>query len=692
MRDPYSTTEVWLSSGDVIELLEWKTSNDRLKLKRMRESNKITSRPVNNGLGRSGYEYLLSSLPEKAVRKWVAGGRGEEVGGGKLGVGKEEIEVMEFTDAYAAAPEYNRKQYDKYMSIIQAAGDKKGFELKDFINEWNMKHPDYKTSYGRVMAAKAILYKMGPAGLLADHGKRAGRSDVDNTDFEYFKSIYLVEGGPGAEACWLSTYGNRVKLDEGVVPDNFPKVSSFMRRLRKEIPEGSIYLARHGASNYNKKYASYINRDYRDILPGQVWVSDHKQADQAVMRSMPNDIRREVLELLDTFETEGSKRKSKDNPAYPWITAWRCFKTGKWLGWNVHIEDPNADHIFQAFFSSASVYGIPKEIIIDNGKDYRCKDFAGGRRTIKVNVDEIKVRSLVAGLHITPHFTIPYNGQSKPIERDFKVLKEWIDRGLPGFRGGNVVERPEALEENIKRGNILEFTEYESLMNFFIENVFHKYKSEGKNLLGRSRDEAFAKEFEGLTKVSDDALMLFCMRTSADLEIGRNGITVSRKYDLYYWADWMFGYKGRKAYMRRNVKKYQEAWVFDSITNEYLGKAYLNAWTANALVKTDLEKAHLENLLTAKRREVKIMKKYAETQRSVSGREYIENLAAGIGAAGTFDNEQQVKESAVFLKTKMDEAVMQERVRSTGTDDIPFSTMEPIKKNKKREVKAWFEE
>ena len=39
----------------------------------------------------------------------------------------------------------------------------------------------------------------------------------------------------------------------------------FDRHLKKEIPEQAIYLARYGQAAWNKKYATYIPRDYLNI-------------------------------------------------------------------------------------------------------------------------------------------------------------------------------------------------------------------------------------------------------------------------------------------------------------------------------------------------------------------------------------------------------------------------------------------
>jgi len=40
---------------------------------------------------------------------------------------------------------------------------------------------------------------------------------------------------------------------------DFPSLSSFKRRLSKELPQQTIYIARHGEAAWNRKYGMYID-------------------------------------------------------------------------------------------------------------------------------------------------------------------------------------------------------------------------------------------------------------------------------------------------------------------------------------------------------------------------------------------------------------------------------------------------
>ena len=87
---------------------------------------------------------------------------------------------------------------------------------------------------------------------------------------------------------------------------------------------------------------------------------------------------------------------------------------------------------------------------MDNGKDYRCRDFAGGKKKYRLEVDTLRASALTMELGIEARFALPYNGRTKPIERDFREIKDNFNRYLLGYRGGHVRERPERLKKEIQ--------------------------------------------------------------------------------------------------------------------------------------------------------------------------------------------------------------------------------------------------
>ena len=109
-------------------------------------------------------------------------------------------------------------------------------------------------------------------------------------------------------------------------------------------------------------------------------------------------------------------------------------------------------------------------------------------------------------LNVNVHFALPYNAQTKPVERDFLKIKELLSKHCVGYRGGNVVERPEKLAKEIKDGKIMEFEDFKELFDKTIINILNKRPSNGKNLNGGCPDDLFHEEYKEKIVTSKDAL------------------------------------------------------------------------------------------------------------------------------------------------------------------------------------------
>lgn len=569
---------IWLTMEDVCSL----TNEIKETVRRKCKKGKYVSTSVMNGHNRV-YSILLSSLPLKAQEKYFQLRDSNSVDLEK---------ITQDSEDYAKAPLWARKQADKYLILMSETKNMSYTEIIKYLKNLKESNAKLAVTYQSLYYAKKNYELYGIAGILSKKGQnREHQMAMDRIYLDYFKSLYLKEGGPSASSCWRATLG--YAIENGVNPETFPTYKTFERYIKQEVPEQAIYYARHGEAAWNKKYAMYVSRDYSNLKAGSCWVSDHAQIDVAV--SFNNTV------------------------CFPWVTVFRDVKTSKWLGWFLHADAPNSDHIFQAFYYGAIRFGIPDDVYLDNGKDYRCKDFAGGRnQTVKV-LHTPKENSLICNLGISVHFALPYNAQTKPVERDFLKIKEYLSKGCVGYRGGKITERPEKLKKEIKTNKILSFNDFKSLFDDFIENILNKTPSKGKVLNGRCPDEAWAEEFTIKKIISRDALKLFCMRTSKPVKIGRNGVHDSQ-LDVNYWDEWMSLEKGRKVFVRRDISAYQEAWIFDATTEEYLGKG--NIFHATSfLARTNLEKAQLQQVMSAKKKEKKTMRSFVDALHSISEQE-----------------------------------------------------------------------
>lgn len=545
-------------------------------------------------------------------------------------------------DTFSDSPEWAKIQVDKYLPILKACENLKGQKLRNFIDKLNKDNFDTPTSYSMIIKMRRRYQEEGLGGLLAKYGTNANKSTVREEDFDYFKNLYLKEGAPSLRSCWELTLGHALKNNPDISRITFPSFMAFKRKLERTVPLQSVVLARYGQSAWNRKYGGYIDRDYTNIICGKVWVSDHAQIDVACM-------------------TEDG------NVVFPWVTAWRDFKSGKWLGWILQTGNPNSDHIFQTFYYAADTYGLPEDVIIDNGKDYRSKDFAGGRQVIKIDNNKSRTTSMLDELNVQVHFALPYNAQTKPIERDFLKIKELLSKHCIGYRGGNVVERPEVLAKEIKSGKIMQFEDFKRLFDDFVINVLNKRPSQGKVLQGLSPDELFNHEAKEKITTSRDALKLFCMRTSRSFTVGRNGIK-DNSLGITYWADWMISNTGLKVYLRRDIQDYKEAWAFKADNEEFVGK--VKAVKAVAALHADkISKEEFKEAMAIKKRNLKVAKSYIRQTQNIPIEEQYENYKAVYNSIIS-DSEYNPKISKI-ANTKMDKAIKKAKnMEKVGKHDL----------------------
>ena len=489
------TTNIWLDIGKAAEVLGLSVQTVKKQCRKGSFVFKIVKRGK-----RSHYFIHLKSLPDFAQDKYL----GENISDKK----------------YSEAPNWAKEQAEKYLPILKASNDLKGEALKDFINKWNNENTEeLRTSYSSLIKMRRRFFRYGISGLLSKHGQHLTGSTVPDNYFEYFKNLYLVEGAPSLRTCWDLTLGYAIRIFDAK-RETFPSFMAFKRRLDKEIPKQSIYLARMGETAWNRKYGGYIERDYSNIICNEVWVSDHAQIDVACF-------------------------DSDNKVVFPWVTVWRDYKSGKWLGWILQSGNPNSDHIFQSFYYAAEKYGLPKDVIIDNG-------------------------------------------------------------------------------------------------NFY-------------------------SEFKEKITTSKDALKLFCMRTSKDFTIRRNGIK-DTAFGITYWAGWMISKMGMKVYLRRDIEDYKEAWVFKSNNDEFIGTATAVSSVA-ALHADKVSKEEFKEAMSIKKRNFKTAKSYIKNTMEISPQEKYENYKAAYNSVEK-DFQADVKISKM-ANTNMDKAVRKKKEqKATANIDL----------------------
>ncbi|MBL7997452.1 MAG: DDE-type integrase/transposase/recombinase [Candidatus Kapabacteria bacterium] len=642
--------EIWLTANAAADLCK----KSKVWLHECRKRGEYTWRQT-TGRGGLQWEVLLRSLPADAQLRYHAATLSLQT----VTTTDDGIADIE-SKLYAEAPEYNRRKADKYRTLLNETENLRGSALKSYIEKWNAQNPDSATSYRSLMRIRSEYAERGIDALLGGYGKTRNRTlsieqagEFGELCANYFKGVYCTQSAVTQQQAWHSTRGYGLelyaKLNQGDISDFdavFPSATTFMRNLERTMGESAIFLARYGWDAWNRTYGNFVNRDYSAVRSGEVWVSDHHQLD------------------IMCVAKDGTYKR-------PWLTAWMCMKSHRFIAWQLAVSTPNSDRIINTFADGVADVGIPKEVLIDNGKDYRAYDFAGGRKSVRIEFDINRATSITGQLGVNIHFALPYNAQTKPIERMFRFFTEWLAKRTPGYVGRNTVERPaDQLERQMERGEILKFDEVAELLQWFILNVYNVRPSMGKNHQGLSPQQLWEKEYPGLPRVRPDALALLRTRVSGERSIGRNGIKESEADD-YYWGEWMEPAKGRKVYIRRSPSAWQNCYVFDARTDEYLGMGTLGAWSSPAMARTDLERSTVTAANRRKAQSLRATRAMLNTVQTPDVQEQLRHLATSLehGAADT--PEQSVRSENRMRLTAMDDIVNMEReYRATGTGDI----------------------
>lgn len=284
--------------------------------------------------------------------------------------------------------------------------------------------------------------KTNPLALSSGHGTNKGVRRIDTEVLEAIRGLYKSKNKPnmmfvyerivaafGTDAISYGTMRNYIKYD--------------MTSVEKD-------KARMGAKEFKDTYSPYIIRGYNDVKAGQEWMSDGHDLEMMCYR--------------------GNKKKANGERYYgsPKLIVWIDVKSRLITGWTLSWTE-TTESIAIALKRGIEKYGVPKKVFTDNGKAYKSKILKG--------TDELD--GIYASLGLEVSHALPYNAQSKHIERWFVDFKETFTKSSITYKGGNISERPERMKsfamDKIAKGKILEQEELEAALEAFINYKNHSY-------------------------------------------------------------------------------------------------------------------------------------------------------------------------------------------------------------------------
>ena len=252
--------------------------------------------------------------------------------------------------------------------------------------------------------------------LVPGYVGRTVTADIPHAAWDAFKADYLRVEAPTATSCYERVQ-RRAKAERWALPS----LRAFQSKLQRELPAQVLRLARHGVGSLDLMYPAQ-ERD------------------------------RSGFAALEAVNADGHKfdvfvRFPSGKVARPVMVGVQDLYSGKLLGWRL-AETESADLARLAFRDVIERFGIMSDAWLDNGRGFASKMLTGGTATrfrFKVKPEEPTGALVAIGVNI--HWTTPYNGQAKPIERAWRDLCDRIAKH-PAFAGAYTGNKPDNKPEN----------------------------------------------------------------------------------------------------------------------------------------------------------------------------------------------------------------------------------------------------
>ena len=387
----------WLTAMELVGLPGLPTTDRSLRRVALRDSWQYRQR-VGRGGGR---EYHISNLPAEAQAAIALKIAREAVGTGTAPEPATTTgDADEDWERFDALPEKTKAKAREALALIQAAEkliDAGGQRRKSVYEVAREASIDPSTLYRKFQAVRDVDPEHRLPALAPRHRGRSATAECSPEAWTYFKDDYLRPARPALTACH-----ERLMRVAGERGWTVPSLPTLQRRIEREVPRTTLILARDGLETLKRSY------------PAQ----ERDRSHLAALEAVNVDGHR-----FDVFVETADGRTVR-----PVLVAWQDLYSGKILSWRVG-ETECAELVRLSIADLVETHGIPRTAYMDNGRGFASKWITGrmaNRYRFKVKDEDPS--GVLTELGVEVHWTHPYSGQSKPIERAFRDLAEYIAR------------------------------------------------------------------------------------------------------------------------------------------------------------------------------------------------------------------------------------------------------------------------
>ena len=345
--------------------------------------------------------------------------------------------------------------------------------------------------------------------------------------WDVLASDYLRPERPSFSACYRRM--KQAAKANGWSP--VPGERSLRRRLKKEIPDSVVTLARSGADKAKTLY------------PAQ----RRSRAGLHAMQAVNSDGHK-----LDVFV----QLPDSDKPVRLLLLALQDLYSGKIVAWRL-AQSENKVAVRLAIGDMVEAYGIPDIVVLDNGRAFASKWITGGiPNRFRFKVRDEDPQGLLKTLGCEVHWTKPYSGQSKPIERAFRDLAEEIAKH-PVCAGAYVGNSPDAKPENYG-SRAIPLETFRAHVDHMIAEHNARPGRNTETANGRSFDETFQESYSEAIIRFPTAAQKSLWLLAAERVTAQRGSGEIRLFGNRYWAPEMNAHAGRKVTVRFDPDRLQQ--------------------------------------------------------------------------------------------------------------------------------------
>jgi len=488
-----------------------------------------------------GVEYHYTLLPMKAQAKIVADLAPVKVA---KAAEKSALAAPDLWAFYEALPDARKDKAKQKLQVIEEVdGLYRGGVLK------NLAVHTVAQSHGVTPATVFNWYRLVAGVPRADwlpalaprHAGRTKTAPCTPEAWEVLKSDWLRAERPTFESCY-----RRLQRAADAQGWSVPSSRALERRMEREIAAPVRVLARKGVDALKAMYPAQ-ERD------------------------------RSIFHALEAVNADGHKWDvwvqwpDEDKPIRPMMVAIQDLFSGMFLGWRFDKSE-NKEAVRLAIGDVVETYGIPDHIWLDNGRGFASKWLTGGiANRFRFKIKEEEPVGILTQLGVEVHWTLPYSGQSKPIERAFRDFCDDIAKH-PAFAGAWTGNTPLNKPENYA-SKAVPLDDFVRIVNEEIQHHNDRVGRLAPICRGRSFTQTFKESYEQapIKKATEEQKRLWLLAAE--------GVTCARRDGAInlmgnrFWGDFLHAHMGQKLVVRFDPDRLHAGLHVYRLDGSYIGYA-----------------------------------------------------------------------------------------------------------------------